>query len=126
METNKRKRLKKAIAIWICILVTGMALAMILIHWDLHLPCIFREITGYMCPGCGVTRMFKSIICLDFTNAFKYNPVVFLMLPLLVIIFINLTFNYVKKGSMAVAKPLEKLILIMIIVLVCFGIIRNL
>ena len=37
------------------------------------IPCVFNLITGYYCPGCGITRMFISIYKLDFYQATVNN-----------------------------------------------------
>lgn len=44
------------------------------------IPCIFHDLTGFYCPGCGITRMLFSILKLDFYQAFRYNPLVFILL----------------------------------------------
>ena len=36
--------------------------------------CIFRVLTGYDCPGCGMTRAFREMVSLDVLEAFRYNP----------------------------------------------------
>lgn len=41
--------------------------------------CIFLKYFGFICPGCGMTRALKSILILDFRNAFIYHPMVFCM-----------------------------------------------
>lgn len=123
---NKSQRIRKIIIIWFAIIIAGIVLGTLLNYWDIYLPCIFREVTGWLCPGCGVTRMCKSIICLDFSKAFHYNPVVFLMLPILGIIFLNMSINYINLGVGKVSKPLEKIMIVMIGILVVFGVLRNL
>lgn len=40
--------------------------------------CPLRLITGYPCPGCGITRASFSLLRLDFAGAFSLNPSVFL------------------------------------------------
>lgn len=45
------------------------------IHYLLHLYC----------PGCGITRMFISLFKLDFYQAFRFNPYMFILLILAVI-----------------------------------------
>lgn len=35
--------------------------------------CLFKIVTGYNCPSCGMTRSFVSISHLDFAGAFGYN-----------------------------------------------------
>ena len=46
----------------------------------LEIPCIFHKITGLYCPGCGITRMFFSLLNFKFYQAFRYNMLVFIML----------------------------------------------
>ena len=36
--------------------------------------CIFHNITGYPCPGCGTVRGLKYFFHLDFYNALMMNP----------------------------------------------------
>lgn len=37
-------------------------------------PCLFRQITGLHCPGCGGTRMVESLLHGDVAAAWSYNP----------------------------------------------------
>ena len=37
------------------------------------MECLFKKMFHISCPGCGLTRSFRSILNLDFINAFKYN-----------------------------------------------------
>jgi hypothetical protein len=81
------------------------------------LPCIFNKVTGYYCPGCGMTRSIHSILRFQFTQAFRYNSLSLVIPFLLVIYYIT---KYKKKEKIA------KLILILMIVLSFFyGILRN-
>lgn len=36
--------------------------------------CFARRLTGYGCPGCGMTRSFISLMHGDFASAWRYNP----------------------------------------------------
>ena len=36
----------------------------------LGLPCPFRMLTGWLCPGCGITTMFIELGRLNFEAAF--------------------------------------------------------
>lgn len=42
--------------------------------------CLFKNLFDIECAGCGGTRMFMSLLKLDFYQAFRYNPYVFLLL----------------------------------------------
>ena len=35
--------------------------------------CVFRRITGFICPGCGGTRAIISLLKLEVLSAVKYN-----------------------------------------------------
>lgn len=39
--------------------------------------CVFKELIGIPCPGCGITRALLSLILLDFKSAFEYNPMIY-------------------------------------------------
>ena len=88
------------------------------------IPCIFRKITGFLCPGCGITRMCMAIITGDFISAYKANPCIFIMMPVwIVIIAIKLIFQPVclKTDS----RFFNILLWITLIILLAFGVLRN-
>ena len=123
---DKIYRLKKAILLWVGALIIGFIVAIILNSQGWYLPCPFRTLTGYLCPGCGTTRMFMALLQLDFVKAYHYNRVVFLSLPIIIICLIKLTINYVKFGNLEVPKWMDKILVVVIVALLAFGVIRNL
>lgn len=38
------------------------------------IPCIWRSLTGYPCPGCGLTRAFASISNFNIVDSIRFNP----------------------------------------------------
>ena len=46
------------------------------------IPCLFHELTGLYCPGCGITRMIFSILQFDFYQAFRWNIFLFILIPI--------------------------------------------
>lgn len=44
--------------------------------------CIFRKLTGIECPGCGMTRATYAALHGNFAQAFWFNPVGVIILPL--------------------------------------------
>lgn len=44
--------------------------------------CVFRKFTGYDCPGCGMTRATYASLHGNFAQAFHFNPVGMILLPL--------------------------------------------
>jgi hypothetical protein len=79
---NNKKQLKTIILIFFIVIIY------ILLNNKLHRSiCIFYNITGVPCPGCGMTRSFMSLLKLDFKSSFNYHPLFPLVffLPFLII-----------------------------------------
>ena len=83
----------------------------------IYIPCLFRKLTGFYCPGCGITRMFLSLLQLDFYQAFRYNPLVFILFALF-ILFKILRINFSKKSK-------EYASYLLLVVVIFYGILRN-
>ena len=45
-------------------------------------PCMFRKVTGFDCPGCGMTRGSHALLNGRVADAFQFNPVGMVLLPL--------------------------------------------
>ena len=81
--------------------------------------CPIKAITGLECPGCGITRMFVALFHGNIYQAFRYNPLVFIELP---IIFILLFLYKYKKEY---RKVINILFTILLIVTIVYGVLRN-
>jgi len=57
--------------------------------------CIFKNIFGIECPGCGMTRAFLSILHFEFDKAIAYNWKCVFVFPLTVIIYLYFWYKYV-------------------------------
>src|SRR6185295_10575187 len=64
--------------------------------------CPFRLLTGFTCPGCGSTRGLHRLLHGDVIGAFKFNPLLVLMLPFLLYALVRYTVGAVR------GRPLEK------------------
>ena len=117
----RRNHLIKAALI---VFAIGAAYAVFIKITGFGIPCPINHFTGLKCPGCGVTRMCMHIISLDFRSAFYDNTAIFCMLPLIVFIFARFAYKYVKTGSKR-DKAAETAGIIAIVVLIIFGILRN-
>lgn len=88
------------------------------------IPCIFHKITGLYCPGCGVTRMLISIFKLEFYQAFRYNPYLFILL------IITIAYQIIKLITYKLLTKKIKLnrciYIMLLITTIAFGILRNL
>lgn len=53
--------------------------------------CLFRLMTGLICPGCGSTRAFHQLLHGNITTAFTLNPLLLIALPILLYVLIRHT-----------------------------------
>lgn len=49
---------------------------------DWYPPCPFNALTGWYCPGCGSSRTVHLLLHGEWLQAFGYNPLLVLTLPL--------------------------------------------
>lgn len=56
---------------------------------DVCIPCLWKTIFGFYCPGCGLTTALISLMKLDFRGAFESNWIIFIVMPLGVYYFTN-------------------------------------
>lgn len=98
------------------IAITGIS---ILHYFNIGIPCVFYKVTNLYCSGCGITRAIISLLKLDFYQAFRYNPLVIILLPLLLIYNIYIwIFNGKKKLPQCVW-------VVLLIIVILYGILRN-
>ncbi len=120
-----KKRLIKVITSGAVLLAVGCAYAVFCIKTGYGIPCVFNLITGLKCPGCGISRMFLSLMRLDFKSAWKYNPAVIVISPFLAHLIFSGCYRWVKFGKNTETKFDNVLAIVLIFVLILFGIIRN-
>lgn len=103
----------------------GVIYYLLILFTPIRIPCVFRELTGLACPGCGISRGMVALLHLDFSAAFRQNVVVFSLLPFwCAAVFLRVFFDprWMQKDS-----TVEKVFLFgTIAALLIFGIFRNL
>jgi len=86
--------------------------------------CLIYSKTGFSCPTCGVTRMLTEIVTtFDLYQAFRYNPVMFVILPVLGILLIVQSISYIKYGKFT--RNYDRILSAIAFIIVAFGILRN-
>ena len=108
------------------LLAVGCAYSILYLSTGIGIPCVFHEITGLDCPGCGVSRMLLALFRLDFAAAFAYNAVLLCMLPVLLALLAVHVIRYVRTGSRKMTRFETVLLWILIVILLLWGILRNL
>lgn len=106
----------------IVLIVIFLIYTVLIISFDIGIPCVFYEITGLYCPGCGITRLCLSLFEGDVYQAFRYNPIIFIDLPILFILFV---LNIFFKNNKNIKKITDVIIIFLATITIIFGVIRN-
>ena len=123
-KTITKSQLQKEIRYLLIILGIGFGYYLWLNFTHLGIPCPFRMITGWLCPGCGITHMLIALIHLDFHTAYLENPFLLLTFPFLIgqIIYQR----YLQLTKQVNPRWNQVLLWLYVIALIIFGILRNL
>ncbi len=120
-----RERFFKVVKYFGIILVTGLIYAGVCVFTGFGIPCVYREITGLKCPGCGLTHMIIDLLRLDFHSAFLENQFVFLIAPVILAAVLWHVFQYVRTGEVKLKKFENITCYVFIVLAVIWGIVRN-
>ena len=90
------------------------------------LPCPFRTLTGWWCPGCGLTRATHHLLRGDVTQALRYNLFVVLILFGLSATWLAWTLQVAGRPIRPLTRLPSWLYAVAITTLVTFAIVRNL
>ena len=121
-----RFRIRKVLEANVILLLILFTYYFINKYTGFFIPCIFREVTGYKCPGCGVTHLVFDLIQFKFVEAFYENPLIFILLPFIVIYYVYMTYLYIyNKKEKVISKVPNYVWGIMIVITILYGIIRN-
>jgi len=93
-----------------------------------HLPdiCPFYNLTGFPCPGCGLTRAFVSLGHGQLGQAFGWNPLGPLLYLVCVLLWLRAALTLVKKRPVLPLSPLaiSRSSKVGLFVIVAFGVAR--
>lgn len=87
--------------------------------------CPIYKFTGLYCPGCGITRMLSSILNGNFYQAFRYNPLVFLLIPFMIFHFTDSIIAFYKKRKTVLEKYEPYVWYVLIGIFMVYGVLRN-
>ncbi len=88
-------------------------------------PCTFYLMTGFYCPGCGMTRATHSMLNLDFVKAFRFNALLVVSIPVLIYLYVWwVTWAYSGKELPKINIP-KKVTIFLIALAVVFVVGRN-
>ena len=120
--------MKKRITVLILLVISGLGAILafyILARNKIALGCIFYQLTGLQCPGCGNSRALIALLEMNFKKAISYNLMFPLEIGYLIWVVIQSGLSFLNTGRFSY-KPkkiwIDATILIMVI---AWGFIRN-
>lgn len=127
MENRRREQFRRAVAVLSVTAVIGVLVLLIVyskVVFDIGIVCPLNAILHIECPGCGGTRMAVAIMNLDFYQAFRYNPFLFVTLPIWGVIYIWQIITYIRSNKLW--SKLDVCLIGYAVALTIFGVVRNL
>lgn len=89
-------------------------------------PCPFHALTGWQCPGCGSLRAAHCLLHGEFIAAFRLNPLMLLFSPFVAYGLLAGLWNSTFTKPLPVVRLPARWIWAILIVIVLYGIARNL
>lgn len=68
--------------------------------------CLYKNIFGRECPGCGMTRAALSLLHLHFEDAFAFNRMIVIVFPLILFLFFKNLISDVKQLKNSAGRPI--------------------
>ena len=87
--------------------------------------CPLYTLTGFACPGCGLTRAFHSLFHLDILQAFDHNALLPVFAFVIGYFFVSLVLSAVRGKGLSFQIFHPKLVFAFLIIGLIFGVIRN-
>ena len=79
--SHRKKALRIAVGVGVPLALSALIFACLVLKNTP--PCLFYEITGLYCAGCGTGRALLAILRGELYAAFRFQPLLFILSPLL-------------------------------------------
>ena len=123
----KQKTIKAKLlwSLMICLVVVIVSFLYLFLNkqYGFGIPCLFHEVTGFYCPGCGITRTIFALMQFHFVEAIHYNALVVILIPILGILFGIQYFEWLLNRT--ILKIPNWVWYLLVIVTLLFGVLRN-
>lgn len=106
--------------------LVAIAAFYILARNGIGFSCLFYELTGLQCPGCGNSRAMIALLRLDPLGALQYNLLFPLEFSYLLWVLLRSCYTYLKTGKFSYRPKHPWLDLSILIIVILWGILRNL
>lgn len=110
---------------YVPVLIAGMIYALWIRLTGLYIPCPFRALTGYLCPGCGISHCLIALLSGNINKAYQENGFVLILLPFALLYALYRSCRYIKYGKADYSKTENSILIMIIIAAVLFAVMRN-
>lgn len=100
-----QRRLKSTLKALLIVVCAGFAYIMVFRMTGIGVPCLFRTMTGRLCPFCGMTHALGELSKGHFAQAMSYNALSLTLFPVMLIYIGWREYRYVKTGETRITKP---------------------
>lgn len=125
MTKEEKLRLRGLTIKTLLVLAVGLAYAGFVSLTGWGIPCVFHLVTGWDCPGCGISRMFLALLRGDIVLAARYNLLVLCLLPAAGVLGVYKAWQYIKTGSTEMGRGEKIGYLVAFAACVAFFVLRN-
>ena len=112
----------KNLLIFISIIIIYFILALV---FKVNINCPIHEIFHVYCPGCGVTRMIIALFKGEFYQSFRYNQLLFILLPVFIFFLINYIICIKNNKKPLYLRINNKVWIVVCIIMIVYAILRN-
>ena len=122
-----KKRIFKSVFFFLALIIFLVGYYIFYSKTGIGIPCVIHKVTGFYCPGCGITRLLFALFRGHIKEAFMYNQLVFILLPFLIFYIIYSLYLYITAKEDKILKRIPNYVFIILLVIVLvWGVVRNL
>lgn len=119
-----KRRVRNAVLVTLGLAIAAAILAL-LVWKGFSVGCVFRRLTGLLCPGCGNTRATFALLQLDLAGMLRYNLLYPLEVFYLARIYLLCVKNYVKNGKAALPARIAAVDIVCLVCVLLWWVVRN-
>ncbi len=125
MERTFNNRIFRLILFTFLALVCIFVVYLVYRFTGIGFKCLFFEISGFKCAGCGNTHALQSLLQLDFLTSFSYNYIYPVEMLYILWVYLNSAKSYIKNGKFNYKSPCQVFDIIVLVIVVLWIPLRN-
>lgn len=125
IRMEERQRTRNIVRKLAGIFAAGFLYAVWIAATGIYIPCLFRTLTGFQCPGCGISHCLMSLIRCDLKSALEANAFVLILIPAALPYAGYRILKYIRTGETDFTVPETVMLMAVMAAAVLFAVFRN-